>query len=109
MQRLVVFNRVTADGYFAAPDGNLDWVIPDPEVDKLGGSEMLPQHHEEVRIGSLRWRFRFRGIKRRRASVHDQFQGRQFRRTCLQDKAIRLMLDDTTDDATVEGRPQALR
>jgi len=38
MRRLVVFNRVTADGYFAAPDGNLDWVIPDPEVDKLGAT-----------------------------------------------------------------------
>ncbi len=38
MRRLVMFNRVSADGYFAAADGNLDWVIPDPEVDKLGAT-----------------------------------------------------------------------
>ena len=38
MRRIVMFNRVSADGYFGAPDGNLDWVIPDPDVDKLGAS-----------------------------------------------------------------------
>jgi len=38
MRRLVMFNRVTADGYFASEDGKLDWVIPDPEVDKLGAT-----------------------------------------------------------------------
>ena len=36
MRRIVTFNRVTADGYFAGRDGNLDWVVPDPEVDKAG-------------------------------------------------------------------------
>ncbi len=34
MRRIVVFNRVTADGYFAGPDGNLDWVVPDKEIDR---------------------------------------------------------------------------
>jgi hypothetical protein len=29
----VTFNRVTADEYFAAPDGSLDWVVPDAEID----------------------------------------------------------------------------
>jgi dihydrofolate reductase len=29
-----MFNHVTADGYFSAPDGNLDWVVPDEEVDQ---------------------------------------------------------------------------
>ena len=24
-----MFNWVTADGYFAGPDGNLEWVVPD--------------------------------------------------------------------------------
>ena len=33
MRRIVMFNRVTADGYFAAPDGQLDWVVPDDEMD----------------------------------------------------------------------------
>ena len=34
MRRIVMFNRVSADGYFAAPDGNLEWVVPDDELDK---------------------------------------------------------------------------
>ena len=31
MRRIVTFNNVSADGYFAAPDGNLDWVVQDDE------------------------------------------------------------------------------
>lgn len=38
MRRIVVFNRVTADGYFAGVDGNLDWVVPDAELDKAAGA-----------------------------------------------------------------------
>ncbi len=30
-RRIVTFTWVTADGYFAAADGNLDWVVPDEE------------------------------------------------------------------------------
>lgn len=30
-RRIVTFTWVTADGYFAAADGNLDWVVPDAE------------------------------------------------------------------------------
>jgi dihydrofolate reductase len=37
MRKVVVFDRVTADGYFSSPEGNLDWVVPDAEIDKLGG------------------------------------------------------------------------
>lgn len=37
MRKLVVFDRVTADGYFSGVDGNLDWTVPDAEIDKLGG------------------------------------------------------------------------
>ena len=29
-----MFNRVTADGFFAGPDGNLNWVVPDAELDE---------------------------------------------------------------------------
>jgi dihydrofolate reductase len=32
MRRIVTFNNVSADGYFAAADGNLDWVVQDPEL-----------------------------------------------------------------------------
>jgi dihydrofolate reductase len=30
-RRIVMFNWVTADGYFSGPDGTLDWVVPDEE------------------------------------------------------------------------------
>jgi hypothetical protein len=35
-----MFNRVSADGYFAGTDGNLDWVVPDDEVDEAGAAEV---------------------------------------------------------------------
>jgi dihydrofolate reductase len=31
---IVMFNWMTANGYFAGADGNLDWVVPDPEQAK---------------------------------------------------------------------------
>lgn len=34
MRRIVMFNNVTADGYFASADGRLDWVAQDEEVGK---------------------------------------------------------------------------
>jgi dihydrofolate reductase len=34
MRRIVAFNNVTADGYYAAPDGGLGWAIQDPELDR---------------------------------------------------------------------------
>jgi len=40
MRRIIAFDRVSADGYFAAPDGGLGWVVPDPELDR-GAAENL--------------------------------------------------------------------
>jgi len=37
----VMFNWVTADGYFTASDGNLDWVVPDKEQAKAA-AEGIP-------------------------------------------------------------------
>src|SRR5712691_3748533 len=34
MRRIVTFNNVSADGYFAGIDGGLDWVVPDPDLSK---------------------------------------------------------------------------
>src|SRR5918996_5427550 len=34
MRSIVMWNQVTADGYFARPDGNLDWIVPDEEFDR---------------------------------------------------------------------------
>lgn len=38
-QPIVVFDRVTADGYFSDLDGGLDWAVPDPELDAEGASQ----------------------------------------------------------------------
>ena len=40
-RRIVMFNWVTADGYFAGPDGNLEWVVPDEEQAKAA-AEGIP-------------------------------------------------------------------
>jgi len=38
---IIMFNRVSADGYFSAPDGGLDWATPDDDIDKEA-TEALP-------------------------------------------------------------------
>jgi dihydrofolate reductase len=40
-RKIVMFNRVTADGFFAGPDGNLNWVVPEEELDRAA-AEGLP-------------------------------------------------------------------
>jgi dihydrofolate reductase len=40
MRRIVMFNRVTADGYFAGPNGDLEWVVPDEEMDRGAAARM---------------------------------------------------------------------
>ena len=34
MREVVMLNRVSIDGFFAGPNGEIDWFIHDPEVDK---------------------------------------------------------------------------
>jgi dihydrofolate reductase len=34
MRRIVMFNWVSIDGYFAGPNGEIDWIFRDPEVDQ---------------------------------------------------------------------------
>ena len=43
MAKIIAFDRVSADGYFAAPDGNLNWVVPDDEIDQAGASNLSDQ------------------------------------------------------------------
>ena len=38
MRRIVMFNRVSADGYFADSSGTLQWVVQDADVDRQGAS-----------------------------------------------------------------------
>jgi len=40
MRRIVMFNWVTADGYFAGPPGGLDWVVPDEEQAKMAAKDI---------------------------------------------------------------------
>ncbi|HYD51161.1 MAG TPA: dihydrofolate reductase family protein [Gemmatimonadaceae bacterium] len=40
MREIVTFDRVSADGYFAAADGNLNWTVPDPELDREATAAM---------------------------------------------------------------------
>src|SRR5437762_9187495 len=39
-RRIVMFNWMTADGYFAGADGNLNWVVPDDEQAKAAATGM---------------------------------------------------------------------
>jgi dihydrofolate reductase len=39
-RRIVTFDWATANGYFAAADGNLDWVVPDDEQAQAAAREM---------------------------------------------------------------------
>ena len=43
MRRIIAFNRVSANGFFAAPDGNLNWAVPDEELDKAATKKMSGQ------------------------------------------------------------------
>ena len=43
MRRIVAFNRVSADGYFAAGDGGLQWTVPEPELDKSAADNLSGQ------------------------------------------------------------------
>ncbi len=45
-RKIVAFDRISADGYFSAADGALDWAVPDPDLDKgaagkLGDSDLM--------------------------------------------------------------------
>jgi dihydrofolate reductase len=39
-RRIVAFDRVSADGYFAAEGGTLDWTIPEPALDADSASRL---------------------------------------------------------------------
>jgi dihydrofolate reductase len=43
MRRIVAYNNVSADGYFSAPDGNLNWVNHDPEIERAN-ADASQQH-----------------------------------------------------------------
>lgn len=38
MRRIMMFQRLSADGSFAAADGRMEWVVPEPELDRDSAS-----------------------------------------------------------------------
>ena len=40
MRRIIMFTRVSADGYFAAADGGLDWAVPEPTLDAAAAGKL---------------------------------------------------------------------
>ncbi len=42
MRKVVMFNRVSIDGFFGGPKGEIDWFMPDPELDKAVHELMSP-------------------------------------------------------------------
>ncbi len=40
MRRIVTFNWLSADGYFAGPVGDLDWVVPDQEQAQMAARDV---------------------------------------------------------------------
>jgi dihydrofolate reductase len=42
MRKVIMFNRISLDGFFAGPNGEIDWFVPDPEVDKATHEMMHP-------------------------------------------------------------------
>jgi dihydrofolate reductase len=51
MRRIMMFNRVSADGYFAAPDGNLNWVVPDDELDRSAADAISRSDTDTILFG----------------------------------------------------------
>jgi dihydrofolate reductase len=45
MRKIIMFNRVSLDGFFAGPNGEMDWFVQDPAVDKAV--------HEMMRLDSV--------------------------------------------------------
>ncbi|HEU4558177.1 MAG TPA: dihydrofolate reductase family protein [Longimicrobium sp.] len=60
MRRIVMFNQVSADGYFADDRGELGWVVPEPELDRsvasnLGGNGTILFGHRTYQMFESFW------------------------------------------------------
>lgn len=51
MRRIIAFNNVSADGYFAAPDGNLNWTTPDSEIQETAAGAVDPNGNFTILFG----------------------------------------------------------
>jgi len=50
VSKIIVLNRISLDGYFAGVNGEIDWFIPDPEVDKAAHQMM---HADTLLLGRI--------------------------------------------------------
>ncbi len=50
MRKLIMLNRISLDGFFAGPNGEIDWFIHDPEVDEAAHQMM---HADTLLFGRL--------------------------------------------------------
>jgi len=62
MRRIVMFNWLTADGYFAGLDGSLEWVVPDEQQARAAAA--APQSFDTVIFGRVTYK-RFEAFWRR--------------------------------------------
>jgi dihydrofolate reductase len=59
MRRIVMINWVSIDGFFAGPNGEIDWMLRDPEVDKAlrepvpGDSGTQSQGSDTMLLGNV--------------------------------------------------------
>jgi dihydrofolate reductase len=42
MRKVIMLNRISLDGFFAGPNGEIDWFIQDPAVDQAAHEKMSP-------------------------------------------------------------------
>ncbi len=50
MRKVTMLNRVSIDGFFAGPNGEIDWFVHDPQVDKAAHEMMRP---DTLLLGSV--------------------------------------------------------
>jgi dihydrofolate reductase len=63
MRRIVMFNRITADGYFADRDGTLDWIVHDQALDQDATASSAPPGSGTILFGRRTYDF-FEGFWR---------------------------------------------
>ena len=51
MRRIIMFNRVTPEGSFAGPDGGLNWIVPDPELDRVAAESIGRSEFDTILFG----------------------------------------------------------
>jgi hypothetical protein len=63
MRRIIAFDHVSADGYFATADGNLDWVVSDEALTESNLQNMAEAEPPTCSLGALNRTDRLRAHK----------------------------------------------